>query len=62
MEVARAIRPGIEQAKITTYSELPFSDREFDRVLSLETLEHAADPLAFLRELHRVSTPGPSWF
>ncbi|HER07556.1 MAG TPA: methyltransferase domain-containing protein, partial [Bacteroides sp.] len=38
------------------YSRLPFRDGEFDRVLSLETLEHAAEPLEFLKELHRVST------
>ncbi|MCK4747360.1 MAG: class I SAM-dependent methyltransferase [Bacteroidales bacterium] len=55
MEVATRIRPGINQVKISTYSKLPFSDGEFDRVLSLETLEHVADPLEFLKELYRVS-------
>ena len=57
MDVAQTIRPGIEQQKLTTYSELPFLNGEFDRILSLETLEHTAEPLAFLKELHRVSTP-----
>lgn len=56
MEVAAAIRSGIRQKKIATYSTIPFQDGEFDRVLTLETLEHVAEPLAFLRELHRVST------
>jgi len=56
MEVAAGIRPGIRQQKIDNYSRLPFRDGEFDRVLSLETLEHVAEPLEFLRELHRVST------
>lgn len=56
MKVAAGIRPWIRQEKIDTYSNLPFNNRKFDRVLSLETLEHVADPLKFLRELHRVST------
>ncbi len=55
IRVASEIRPEIRQEKIETYSSLPFKDGMFDRVLSLETLEHAADPLAFLEELHRVS-------
>lgn len=58
MNEAARLRPGISQVKLQTYSSLPFSDGEFDRILSLETLEHVADPLAFLRELHRVSTAG----
>jgi len=37
---------------------LPFEGEEFDLVLSLETLEHTPDPLAFLREIHRVLKPG----
>lgn len=55
MDVAESIRPGIIQFKLDDYSNLPFGDREFDRVVSLETLEHVANPIAFLKELHRVS-------
>lgn len=55
MEVARDLRPEIRQVKIETYSTLPFGDGYFDRILSLETLEHVAEPLKFLEELHRVS-------
>lgn len=55
--VASELRPYVKQQKISTYSKLPFEDNSFDRILSLETLEHAADPLAFLTELYRVSTP-----
>lgn len=55
IQVAEQIRPGLRQVKIETYAALPFEDRFFDRILSLETLEHVADPLAFLRELHRIS-------
>ncbi|MEZ5070601.1 MAG: methyltransferase domain-containing protein [Bacteroidales bacterium] len=57
-DVARSMRPGIRQVKIGGYSVLPFRTGEFDRILSLETLEHVAEPLAFLSELHRVSAPG----
>ncbi len=55
MAVAGKIRPGIEQKKIDTYSTLPFETGEFDRIVSLETLEHVSEPLRFLEELHRVS-------
>jgi SAM-dependent methyltransferase len=57
MEVAARLRPRSRQKKIESYSRLPFADGEFDRILSLETLEHAADPEGFLRELRRVASP-----
>ncbi len=60
MKVAGELRPEIKQVKLENYSTLPFGDGEFDRILSLETLEHVAEPLAFLKELHRVSTPNAS--
>jgi ubiquinone/menaquinone biosynthesis C-methylase UbiE len=56
MAEARKYRPEAVQQKIETYSKLPFDDHYFDRVLSLETLEHCADPLTFLKELWRVGT------
>ncbi len=55
MEVAANLRPQAKQVKISTYSELPFADGEFDVVVSLETLEHVAEPVKFLQELYRVS-------
>ncbi len=57
MREAQKVRPHVEQIKIATYSELPFQDASFDRVVSLETLEHVADPIRFLQEMHRVSKP-----
>ncbi|HDR67724.1 MAG TPA: SAM-dependent methyltransferase [Bacteroidaceae bacterium] len=56
MKTAERIRPWVRQVKIETYSDIPFDDQSFDRVISLETLEHAAEPVKFLRELNRVST------
>jgi ubiquinone/menaquinone biosynthesis C-methylase UbiE len=35
-----------------------FGDNFFDRIISLETLEHAPNPLVFLKELNRVLKPG----
>jgi len=37
---------------------LPFADGEFDFVSSQGVLHHTSDPLAILRELHRVLRPG----
>jgi len=56
MKVASGLRPGIVQVKLETYSALPFGDAAFDRIVTLETLEHVAEPQRFLSELHRVST------
>jgi ubiquinone/menaquinone biosynthesis C-methylase UbiE len=38
--------------------QLPFPGACFERVLSLETLEHVPQPLEFLNELRRVIQPG----
>jgi len=57
MDVAESLNPSIRQVKISTYSSLPFDNEQFDRILTLETLEHAADPMVFLQELYRVSIP-----
>lgn len=56
--VAREIRPYAKQIKIGTYSSLPFEKEYFDRILSLETLEHVEQPVRFLMELERVAKPG----
>ncbi|MDA3819716.1 MAG: methyltransferase domain-containing protein [Candidatus Delongbacteria bacterium] len=53
---ANKARPYVKQVKIETYSELPFENNTFDRVLSLETLEHVKEPVQFLKELNRVSS------
>lgn len=58
MNEAHKIRPYVKQVKIDTYSKLPFEDELFDRVLTLETLEHVEQPLQFLLELHRIAKPG----
>lgn len=58
MKEAEKLNPEIRQVKLESYSSLPFPDREFDRILSLETLEHVAEPLRFLSELYRISRPG----
>lgn len=58
MQVASMLHPNIRQVKIETYSLLPFPEGSFDRILSLETIEHVENPVKFLLELHRVSTPG----
>lgn len=56
MQVASLLYPGIRQIKIATYSQLPFGDGSFERILSLETIEHVENPVKFLQELYRVGT------
>ncbi len=58
MRVAAGIRPTVKQVKLESYSQLPFEDGKFDAVISLETLEHVAQPVQFLCELYRVAKPG----
>lgn len=56
INVAREIRPEAIQVKIDSYSTLDFKTESFDRILSLETLEHVENPVKFLEELHRISS------
>ena len=37
---------------------LPFADREFDRVVVVDMLEHVADEARFVAELARITKPG----
>lgn len=39
-------------------TQLPLADACMTRVISMEVLEHVADPAAFLKELARVGRPG----
>jgi SAM-dependent methyltransferase len=50
-------RPNTEFVRVEG-TTLPFPDASFDTVISLETLEHVADPGLFLSELRRVVKPG----
>jgi SAM-dependent methyltransferase len=40
------------------YRPLPFEDDRFDEVFASHLLEHLREPLAFMRELHRVCRAG----
>lgn len=53
IEVSKKKYPD-EKFQETDLKDLPFKDNYFDRILSLETLEHAPSPLTFLKELHRT--------
>lgn len=43
-----------EKFQETNLNNLPFENNYFDYILSLETLEHAPNPLVFLKELFRT--------
>jgi ubiquinone/menaquinone biosynthesis C-methylase UbiE len=58
IKVAKELRPNAKQVKINSYSKLPFETNFFDRILTLETLEHVSEPLSFLEELYRVGKKG----
>ena|GEM_PF-1414875 len=48
--------PGVD--RIEDVHHLSFADGSVGTVISLETLEHVADPLRAVREMHRVLRPG----
>ena len=57
IDVAKALYPEAKQIKLESYSELPFGDATFGKLLSLETLEHVSSPHRFLTELNRIARP-----
>lgn len=51
-------RPGPGVDRVEDVHQLGFADASFGSILLLETLEHVADPLRAMREIHRVLAPG----
>jgi len=52
------IQPGVGVDRIEDIHRLTFADESVGTVICLETLEHVADPLRAVQELHRVLKPG----
>jgi len=50
--------PGPQVDVVADMAALPFADSTVDQIHSRHTLEHVPDPLACIRELHRVLKPG----
>src|SRR5882724_8047249 len=51
------VLPGVEYVKANMGEQLPFADRYFDYVVSIEGIEHTENPFRFLRECARVLKP-----
>jgi SAM-dependent methyltransferase len=52
------IQPGPGVDRIEDVHHLTFADESVGTVLSFETLEHVADPIRAVREMHRILRPG----
>jgi SAM-dependent methyltransferase len=56
--VGRWLQPESRAVMLRSLAEsLPFADESFDRVICQGSLDHFADPLAFMREAARVTKP-----
>jgi len=51
------IQPGVGVDRIEDIHAMTFADDSVGTVLALDTIEHVADPLKALREIHRVLKP-----
>jgi SAM-dependent methyltransferase len=47
-----------QQDYVCDLTEIPVSDASFDLILCTQVMEHVPDPIATLREFHRVLKPG----
>ena len=50
--------PGVDVVHDLDARPLPFADDTFARILAQDVLEHVTDPVAVLRELHRILRRG----
>ena len=60
--VAAAAGRGRQVVRSDVGEPLPFPDARFDGVVLKDLLEHVADPVALVREVHRVLRPGGRTF
>jgi SAM-dependent methyltransferase len=51
------LRPGADPVRRIDVQHIPYPDRTFDLVVCNHVLEHVADPMAAIREMHRVLKP-----
>ena len=52
------LQPGTGVDRIEDIHKLTFADNSVGTVIALDTLEHVADPLQAVREMHRILKPG----
>lgn len=50
--------PKVDTLHDLNFVPWPLSDGRFDLIVAEHILEHMTDPIAFLKEIHRVSRPG----
>ena len=60
--VKAACASGREVLLVEAESALPFDDASYDGVVLKDVLEHVADPVALVREVHRVLRSGGTVF
>lgn len=47
-----------EEVKHVSFDNLPYPDQKFDRIVSIDCLEHMEDPHTFTKELRRIAKRG----
>jgi SAM-dependent methyltransferase len=52
--------PGVDVVCDLNTGGWPLEDASFDRVIASHVIEHVADPVLFMREIHRILKPGGS--
>ncbi|MBN1896584.1 MAG: class I SAM-dependent methyltransferase [Candidatus Aenigmarchaeota archaeon] len=57
IDIDPRVAKGNERIKVASSERIPFGDNEFDAIVIMDVIEHVADDIKSISEIHRVLSP-----